>query len=84
MDLIYVSPETSLCSLQFDAFLSASVSSWMVELSGQDWEVPGEAGSIHPSPYYCSRVESRASQLDPGQSVKTISTLVSVVSHLMF
>lgn len=42
MDLIDVRPETSLCSLQVDAFLSASVSSWMVELSGQDWEVPEE------------------------------------------
>lgn len=39
MDLIYVRPETSLYSLQFNAFLSASVSSWMVELSGQDREV---------------------------------------------
>lgn len=42
MDSIDVRPETSLCSLQFNAFLSASMSSWMVGLSGQDREVPEE------------------------------------------
>lgn len=45
-----------------------------------------QSSNVHPSRYYCSIVESRTSQLplDPGQSVKTISTVVSVVSHLMF
>lgn len=86
MDLTDVRPEASLCSLQFNAFLSASVSSWMVGLSGQDREVPEETESRHPSCYYCNMIESRTSQLslDTGQSVKTISTPVSVVSHLMF
>lgn len=41
-------------------------------------------GSLHPSRYYRSTVESRTSQLhlDPGQSVKTISTLVRLVWSL--
>lgn len=45
-----------------------------------------QSESWHPSRYYCNMVESRTSQLslDTGQSVKTISTPVSVVSHLMF
>lgn len=45
-----------------------------------------QSESWHPSRYYCNMVESRTSQLslDTDQSVKTISTPVSVVSHLMF
>lgn len=87
MDSIDVRPETFLCSLQFNAFLTASMSSWMVELSGQDREVPEETvRELAPFSLLLQHGQSRTSQLslDTGQSVKTISTPVSVVSHLMF